>query len=360
MVIEPRPEDYDRLASVNASHSMNIYMALGTTCNLDCHYCPQHVHDGQEPWHDFDKLLAVLQQIRHHYRWKRSRHYNLLGGEPSLMPRLPELCERIKQMDDASRIILATNGTRTVKFWQRIAPYIDQILCSVHVRQIDIQQLNAGFKALVESGVHVAANVLMDIHHWDKAVATADYLTQNGWCHYITMKPVETMLGSNQLQPYTDDQRRVIQEWGEDRQYARQSACNALYPHELHMDEDVYRWQTADGRYSQLNNFQAVSRDWDKLKGWHCFINADKMSIQPFGQVASGDTCDQGVVLGNFYESDPTTWDWTMAPVICQRERCVCGGDLDTHKFKNQTDAEAYAAVICQRISDADRRSVLD
>lgn len=346
-----RPDKWDRYVSVTNSHSMMVYIGLGTTCNLDCLYCPKFVHDGKMPWHDVDKLMAVLEQVRHHYQWKRTRVYTMLGGEPTLMAALPDLCQRIKAMDDGARIQLATNGTRTPRYWERISPYLDQVIVSLHVSQIDIAQLNQGFKVLVENGVHVTTNVLMDQAHFAKAMHTAQWLTQQGWTYYITMKPVETMLGSNQLQDYTAEQREIIQSWGEDQQYSRMEACKEIAVGRKILDEDLYRFCSAEGEISDLNNFQGVSRDWDRLKDWHCFLNADKITIRNEGIVGTGDTCDQGAVLGNFYESDPATWAWTMAPVQCKRDRCVCGGDLDSHKFKHRSDADAYAKVIADRLS---------
>lgn len=352
---ELRPHRWDRIRSIFPAHTMQVYIGLGSTCNLNCHYCADIVHDGKTPWHDIDKLMAVIEQIKHHYRWKRKRVYNFLGGEPTLWSRMQELCERIKATDDGAVIVLGTNGTRTPRFWRDISPYIDEILVSLHVRQIDIEKINESLRVCVENGVHVATNVLMDKAYFDKAVWMANWLTEHGWTYYITMKPVETVLGSNVLQDYTDEQTRIIQQWGEDRQTSRLQACNAIRRVWRELDVDVYRFASADGEVCELNNFQAVSRGYDRLQGWHCFLNADKMSIQNEGLVAAGDTCDQGVVLGNFYDSDPATWDWSMAPVVCKRDRCVCGGDLDTHKFRDKADADAYARLIDARIAMRDQ-----
>lgn len=349
-----RPEKWDRISSITNAHSMNIYIGLGSTCNFNCHYCVESAHDGKSAWQDIDKLMAVIEQIKYHYRWKRKRIYNMLGGEPTLWPKLPELCQRIKAIDDGAQILMATNGSRTPRFWKSLSPYIDQVLISLHVRQIDIAKINESMKVLVENNVHVSTNVLMDIDHFDKAVWVANWLVDNGWSYYITMKPVETVLGSNALQPYTEDQLRIIQSWGDDKQHSRFRACLALATNPKALDEDVFRFAAANGDVCELNNFQAVSRDYDKLQGWHCFLNADKMSIQNEGDVAAGDTCDQGVFLGNLYESDPATWNWTMAAVQCKRERCVCGGDLDTYKFREKADADAYSQLILDRLAEVD------
>lgn len=356
-MVMDRSDKWDRIASITKSRSMNIYIGLGSTCNFDCHYCTPNSHDGAIPWQNIDKLMAVIEQIRYHYRWKKTRIYNLLGGEPTLWPKLVEFCERIKKVDESAVILIATNGSRTPRYWQQLSPVIDKVIVSLHVRQIDIEKLNDGFKVLVENGVEVTTNVLMDKPYFDKAVWIADWLTQNGWSYYITMKPVETILGSNRLQDYTDEQRRIIQEWGADKQFSRVDACKMLAGKEIAFNEDIYRFMSADGEVSNLNNFQAVSRDWDKMQGWHCFLNADKMSIQNEGIVAAGDNCDQGIVLGNYYESDPATWNWNMASMVCKRERCVCGGDLDTHKFRDEKDANAYSKVISDRLEEYDRQN---
>lgn len=345
-------KNLDRIISVTGAHSMNIYIGLGTTCNFNCAYCPPHVHDGAVPWHDIDRLLLLLAEIRSRYAWKDNRVYNLLGGEPTSWAKLQELCERIKAMDDRSSILIATNGSRTPRYWRDIAAYIDRCIVSVHVAQIDIEQLNLGFKECVAGGMRLSTNILMDINHWDKAVSDAIWMTQHGWSHYITMKPVETMLGSNRLQNYSSEQLAVISGWDHTKQHSRLQACHDItIPRQL-PPHDLYKFATADDQPTELNNFQAVSLGLDRMQGWHCFLNTDKISVRTDGTVIPGDTCDQWQPLGNFLTDDPSNWDWTIAAQQCQRARCVCGGDLDTHKFADSTAADRYAATISARMTN--------
>ena len=344
------PAVYDRIIGVRSAHTMQIYVGLGTTCNFDCKYCPTYVHNGAIPWQDIDLLMTVLTEIRKQYAWKTHRTYNLLGGEPTSWAKLSELCQRIKAMDNSSSIMIATNGSRTVRYWRDIAPYIDRAIVSVHVAQIDIQELNENFKQFILGGMHLSTNILMDINCWHKAVADAQWMTQHGWSHYITMKPVETMLGSNGLQPYSAEQTNTISSWGNDLQKSRYQACLDLATPRPLPNTDLYKFATSDGYISPLNNFQAVSSGLDHMKGWHCFLNADKISVHTDGMVRAGDTCDQWPMLGNFKTSDPTTWDWTIAAQQCRRDRCVCGGDLDTHKFKDAASAADYDKIIRDRM----------
>jgi len=344
------PNKFDRIISAVEAHSMNIYVGLGTTCNFDCLYCPKHVHDGAVPWHDIDRLMAVLTEIRQRYAWKDNRVYNLLGGEPTNWAKLPELCRRIKAMDDRSTIKIATNGSRTPRYWRDIAPYLDRSIVSVHVAQIDIKKLNQGFKECVLGRMFISTNILMDINHWDKAVSDAEWMTAHGWSHYITMKPVETMLGSNQLQPYSAEQLAVISSWDRTRQNSRYAACRQLATPRTLPPSDVFRYADSDGALADINNFQAVSMGYDHMQGWHCWLNADKITVSTDGTVRAGDTCDQWPVIGNFLQSDPSSWDWSVYSQQCRRTRCVCGGDLDTHKYADAAASETYADIIRSRM----------
>jgi len=343
------PNQFDRIISVTGAHSMNIYVGLGTTCNFNCAYCPPHVHDGASPWHDIDQLMAVLTEIRRRYAWKHNRVYNLLGGEPTNWAKLPELCRRIKAMDDHSSIMIATNGSRTPRYWRDIAPYLDRCIVSVHVAQIDITKLNLGFRECILGGMRLSTNILMDIDHWHKAVSDAEWMIEHGWSHLITMKPVETLLGSNQLQPYTDQQLSVMANWDTSKQLSRRDACKALAKPRPRPPDDLYRFGSADGSVTDMNNFQAVSLGHDRMQGWHCWLNADKITVSTDGKVKPGDTCDQWPEFGNFLTSDPSSWDWRIYPQQCHRDRCVCGGDLDTHKFADAAASQAYGDVIAAR-----------
>ena len=342
--------DCDRIIGTRSSHTMQVYLSLGTTCNFDCAYCPSYVHDGAMPWHDIDKLMTVISEIHRRYAWKSHRVYNLLGGEPTNWSRLPELCQRIKEVDGDSSIMVATNGSRTPRYWREIAPYLDRAIVSVHVAQIDIAKLNQSFKACILGRMHLSTNILMDINHWDKAVSDAMYMTEHGWSHYITMKPVETMLGSNCLQPYSPEQLEIIASWGKEQQDSRRNKCLELASPRQLPEPEIYKFATSDGQISQFNNFQAVSRGLDHMHGWYCWLNADKISVHTDGSVRAGDTCDQWPTMGNFLTSDPRTWDWTISAQRCRRDRCVCGGDLDTHKFKNATSSAEYGRIIRDRM----------
>jgi organic radical activating enzyme len=342
--------EYDRIIGTKAAHTLQIYISLGTTCNFNCTYCPSDVHDGAVPWHDITKLMGVLSEIKQRYAWKAHRVYNLLGGEPTNWSRLSDLCQRIKAMDDSSSIMVATNGSRTPRYWRDISKHLDRAIVSVHVAQIDIAKLNQGFKECILGGMRLATNILMDIDHWDKAVADANWMAKHGWSHYITMKPVETMLGSNQLQPYTKEQLAILGAWGIDKQHSRLSHCLALANPRPLPEVEIYRYADKNLQTSQLNNFQSVSLGLDRMKGWYCWLNADKISVHNDGMVRPGDTCDQWPALGNFFISDPKTWDWAIAAQQCRRDRCVCGGDLDTHKFKELEGAEEYGNIIKNRM----------
>jgi hypothetical protein len=160
------------------------------------------------------------------------------------------------------------------------------------------------------------------------------------------MKPVETMLGSNKLQAYSEAQRMVIAGWGKTKQQSRYAACQQLAPPRSLPNDDICRYATAALVPAELNNFQAVSHGLDQMLGWHCFLSADKITVRSDGTVIPGDTCDQWPAFGNFLTSDPSSWDWRIYPQQCRRDRCVCGGDLDTHKFQDAAAAAEYAATI--------------
>lgn len=351
----PRPDIYDRRISINKANMLNLFIGLGTTCNFACDYCPPWVHDGKLPWVDIDKLMPCLEQIRYQYRWKRERVYHLLGGDPILMPRVVELCARIKDMDDGSTILIATNGSRTPRFWRDFSPHIDRMIVSWHVRQADAETFNENFRIAVENGVHVAINVLMDTHHWDKAVRDALWFEQHGWAHYITLKPVETMLSSNRLQDYSREQLDFIANWDVERCCSRLAACREIGQIRRLPQDDIMRFATAQGDIAETTNFQDVASDWDMLQGWHCLAIADAIDLFEDGKVRNGSVCDQRQYLGNYFESDPKTWDWQMNSIICEKNRCVCGGDFDTHKFRNKADADDHLHAIAQALEAHDR-----
>lgn len=345
-----KKDDLIKYVSLDDKRSMSVCIVLSDICNLTCQYCTEN--GRTHPWVDLEKLKHLIKKIVSVYTWKKSRRYIILGGEPTVWPELREFCKFLKEIDSLSIITLLTNGTRTSRYWKKISPYIDEVICSIHVSQVDVEKINENLKVLIENNVHTVAQILMDINHWDKAVSDAEWMITNGWANYTVLKPVETMLGSETLQPYTQEQLSYIENWSNDIASSRNEIVTKFQTKILDKSNlDNYGFITNNNQTISLMHTTIASKGWDSVPNWHCFLDFDKLSIHYNGTVKSGDSCLQGTIFGNFLKSDPNTWDWKMKPIVCQYQRCLCVSDFETHKFKFKQDADHHLQSIKNNVT---------
>ena len=333
--------NHDYWISPDTYKSLSIDLVLGNRCNFACSYCSSINYDGSLPWVDTDKIINLAAVIRDKMPYKRRRIYNLLGGEPTLMPRLDELLRGIKSVDPDAFIILTTNGSRTERFWSEISSYIDRCVFSVHLAQCDVDQIERNMKICVEKGAWVIANVLMDKAHWSKAVSACETYAAQAYAHCIYAKPVNTSIGSGILQDYTPEQMDWLLNWRA-QDSAAKARCLDLLPDVEDFKEDnygIYEPESDSWPYGGRHDHM-IAVGVNRFRDWQCWIGIDSMLIDAKGTVKGGSACNLGKVYGNFYQDDPRGWDWTPQPTICQYHSCGCGNDLSARKFRNKTDSD--------------------
>lgn len=76
-----------------------------TGCDLRCRYCDtRYANEGGDLW-DMETLLGTLRRFR-------SRFVTLTGGEPTLQPALPALCQAL--VSDGFEVAIETHGQRSL------------------------------------------------------------------------------------------------------------------------------------------------------------------------------------------------------------------------------------------------------
>ena len=331
---------FEKWTSPDTVKNLTIDLVLGNTCNFKCTYCNPWSYSGSEPWLQADPVIRLADAIKQKMPWKHSRVYNLLGGEPSLMPRLDDMLAGIKAVDPDAKIILTTNGSRTERYWQHLSQYVDRCVFSVHLAQADLEQVARNMRACVEQGTWVVANVLMDIEHWQLGVDTCEHWVLTAYAHRIYAKPVKKTLRLPDLQDYSAEQIDWLATWQHQR--LSEERCRTLVPEPRWFDEDqygIYDDESQTWPYGGGHDHM-IALNLNRFSGWQCWIGIDSMLIDVMGRVKGGSACDLGHEYGNFLQSDPFTWDWTPKPVICTYDACGCGNDLCARKFKDPVQSQ--------------------
>ena len=102
-----------------------------------------------------------------------------------------------------------------MRWWKKYAKLIDKIIVSVHVAQCDIVELVNKFNTIVDE-IDIDFQIAIDIKIFDKCIKYYNYAFKN-LSNQITLrpKPLKVLLGGPKLMPYTDQQKRIIQELSE-------------------------------------------------------------------------------------------------------------------------------------------------
>ena len=80
---------------------LRIEFMIGNTCNFSCWYCFEGSHEGTHRWtDDMDQLVLNFKHLFEKYKaiGKTKLELHIVGGEPTLWPRLGEFVTEIRKM----------------------------------------------------------------------------------------------------------------------------------------------------------------------------------------------------------------------------------------------------------------------
>ena len=88
---------------------LTICWSITTMCNMKCSYCFSSYDNDNKQFHMNDRLVDVTLNKLKEASKKYSIRLVILGGEPTLHPRLKEICESC--LTFCRKVIVVTNGT---------------------------------------------------------------------------------------------------------------------------------------------------------------------------------------------------------------------------------------------------------
>ena len=142
-----------KLISVKGPHTtdpdrpVNIQWSMGNTCNYKCTYCPPVLHNGSKPWISTELYIETIHKICKYYKEQnRHLHFELIGGEVTTIPGFEEILRTIA--DYNASIIVYTNGSRTVRWWEEAKNYLQGVVITYHPLTMDEEHLFEVVKVL--------------------------------------------------------------------------------------------------------------------------------------------------------------------------------------------------------------------
>lgn len=329
------------IAIVNNSTSnlLDILYTITTTCNYDCHYCAPSSKDAKHRFPDYALLIKNLDHLLTVYKKRKSKiRINLAGGETTLWPKLGEFVQWCKTTHDCN-VVMASNGSRTLRWWREYAKYFDDIQISVHREFCDIEHIKQVLDIIyAEENVMVAAQVLMDPAAWDDSLNLINELIAHP-TPWLVKSRVVMDINDKHIHPgYTEEQlsyfKNKIKKMPPEEYVQRMKTLGKIHNP---LKEDT-RILFNDGHYEDYSAFKVWSNEWHKFYGWECNLGVDRLVIQADGYLIG--SCGVGYLFNQtqplcLFDTDFASKfnEDMVAPIKCQEIFCSgCSSDLELTK----------------------------
>lgn len=119
---------------VPAVESILLTWMIGPRCNYDCMYCPTEFHDMTSPHPNLEKLKDVWTSF-----YQKTHEKNLpykisfTGGEVTANKSFLPLIEYLQSGNfNIGQMFVTTNGSASLKYYQKLAPLVSGISFSTH------------------------------------------------------------------------------------------------------------------------------------------------------------------------------------------------------------------------------------
>jgi len=332
-----------QIINVDYDEYLGIQYAFTNVCNYKCSYCWPESYAGTSRWPDFDIICKNFDHLISVYKNnfnKKTIRFHILGGEPTLWPRLGEFAKFIYDKHGC-RMTMSTNGSRSIRWWDEYAVYFNDIHVSVHHAQCDVEHIKKIMDVIYNKGtIMTAANVLMDPDHWDKCVEIVDELCAhpNPWVVKTKMLlEVEGddrgSINNNYISEHIEYMREKIKRFPpQEYIYKMKELGN------IELDKTAAKIVMNDGSIEPHNTFDFFKNKINTFYGWECNIGVDRISVQANGRLQG--SCGELDILGGniFYIHDEDfTEKFTMdviKPTKCTRIFCSCNAEIRLPKRK--------------------------
>jgi len=129
-------EQIVKMEPVDTFYDFTLNWDMHTKCNFSCTYCWPGTHNAKTyPEETIKNSFLKFHSIFKDYKV----FYNILGGEPTLIPWLPDEVEKLSKINK-NRIFITTNGSRSFKYLHHLAKY-SELSFSVHLYQPKLDRL---------------------------------------------------------------------------------------------------------------------------------------------------------------------------------------------------------------------------
>lgn len=318
-----------RVISTQSTDLLQVRFFPTDICNYHCSYC----FAGLENQYRYPKLIdLVIKNFRHLFNYYMQYHNKTKfeitisgGGEPTLWPDIEKFCQELKESHNV-KIVLVSNGSRTLTWWEKNSTYFDDVVLSCHHEFVNMPHYISVADSLFEKGVNVIALNLMDARHWDKCLMQIEKMLESQQKWFIEAKPIVgnyragmDVYSSEQLLYLSDSVKRLPEsQWILKR-------IETMNPYESAI---LFNDNSAEVAMTHT----LIVNQWNRFKGWQCNVPIEALAVSPDGSIKT--SCGIDIFNANIY-SDTFTDKFSLLDnkLSCPKDICECG--TDTHISKN-------------------------
>lgn len=285
---------------------------LGNSCNYKCSYCHEMFRLGDKAFPTPEKILEVTKDIIFHYdELGRDVVFEFIGGEPTLLDKLPNISQSLH--NHPVNISIRTNGSASIDWWRKMRKYVSRVVISVHREFCDVDHIMdlVNFLKNDPNGHEIKIKVLVPVTHkedhfsWGKDVVKR--LQHNFGVGEIQFLYSNFGRGSSQYLPYTP------QQWKQADEISRGQ-----------IDQE----KLESIPVSQQTFKKAMIKQDYNFHGYTCFSGIETIVINHEGDAWRG-WCRQGGKIGNIFNDQIS---WPVDPIICGLQNCSNGFDRRSRK----------------------------
>jgi len=278
-----------------------------TVCNYSCSYCTEYHYNGKYRWtEDYTSLLNLSNEFRKY----RPLIFDIMGGEPTLWPKLHEFCDDlVNSSKQPTAIIFTTNGSRTLNYWKKFNAPIDELGFSFHPETASEDHFIEVFEEL-HTRYRISCVLMMPPSQFEKIKKFYNRLLESKLLINVRIKLIaDWHNGTGILPTYTTEMLEFAK-----IKFSR-SKIRSIIRYDFLVDGE--KTTTSEHLINSSNNYF----------GWKCNMGLDNLNIEPNGNIY-GATCKIVKPYGNIY----STYKLPTAPEICTKTSCVCGTDVQIYK----------------------------
>lgn len=310
---------YIKLVHANPEHEkiFVVNWCLGNTCNYECSYCPDNLHNGSIKWPETEKIKAFITRVAEQVH-PRKLYFEFTGGEVTLYRDFIEICQHVKQL--GAKVAMISNGSRTLRWWQENKHYFDHICLSFHPEFGDAEHFIKVVN-LLHDDVRTHVNIMMSPQKFDYCYDVATRLV-NVTNISMALQPLIIDFGDT-LYEYTEEQQKKIDD---QNQLVRKIITNKQFDYQRGAMSMIF----SDGSKLQKSAHRFINDKTNDWSGWHCYSGVEQIIVDLGGHIYRG-WCRVGGRIGHIHDVDlklPTT------PVLCHKTMCHCNFDIMSTKEK--------------------------